>query len=85
MTERPQIQIFECGREDTRPYCQCDMRAVKYCVHELGGARKGERCGKPLCQRCATPQGRGREPGVCQAHAPEVVAWDPTQVPPRRS
>ncbi len=91
------LTIYSCRRgvADEIVYCDCGNRAVKRCSYGLkpGSARDaatiGTTCGEPLCQRCATPQFKGTDPGICQAHARKAAAiaapWDPTQAPTRRS
>lgn len=70
---------------DRRPLCPCNARSVKRCTHLLSGSEAGRTCRAPLCQKCAYPHGKGLAPGVCPAHAPKIVAWDPVLVPRRRS
>lgn len=87
MADDNQIDIYVC-RRGINPgvkYCDCGQRAVKRCYRKLTGRLDGNTCGKHLCQRCATPSGKGTDPGLCAQHVPPQEAWDPTQRPRRRS
>ena len=81
------IDVFVCrrGHSPDVKYCYCGARAVKRCCQRLTGRRDGNACGKLLCQSCATPSGKGTDPGLCAQHAPKQEAWDPTQRPRRSS
>lgn len=67
------VQIFVCRRgEGPTPapvYCPCGMKATKACAFELRGPKAGQRCGKPLCQRCGLAAGAQERGGLCAPHA----------------
>lgn len=87
MADDNQIDIFVCRRgfDEDIEYCNCGGRAVKRCHRKLTGRLDGTTCGKLLCQSCATPSGKGDDPGLCAQHAPQQETWDPTQRPRRSS
>lgn len=60
------MTIFFCGRREREQQCTnegCARPALAACVHELGGRKTGQACGRKLCATCAAATG-----GVCGPH-----------------
>lgn len=62
ITTNGTITVFACTRRRNAPRCSCGRPSVTVCSHELTGRKTGQRCDRPLCERCG-------KSGKCGPHA----------------
>jgi hypothetical protein len=82
-----------CGRGSRQRLCtHCGKPSDKLCDYPLRGAKEGQTCSRPVCQKCATHvepdtdfcrthaemiEREGRTPAEVQAAMPKPVFGDP--------